>query len=83
MFDAPAPVQTKLGDLLRKCDRIGQKIDKTGNNVELNQLNVWYNTVLFDIQELLWDEIKNKPANWLHPPKPKKKPKSHPKNTGQ
>lgn len=83
LFDAPAPVQAKLGDLLRKCDRIGQKIDKTGNNVELNQLNVWYNTVLFDIQELLWDKIKNKPANWLHPPKPKKKPKTHPKNTGQ
>lgn len=82
LFDAPVLVKTKLNDLLKKCDRIGQKIDESGSSSELNQLNVRYNTILFDIQELLWDEIKNKPVNWLHPPKLKKKPKVNPKFTG-
>ncbi|XP_062617307.1 divergent protein kinase domain 1B-like [Saccostrea cucullata] len=83
LFDAPVHVKTKLNDLLKKCDRSGRKIDKTGNSREVNEHYVRYNTILFDIQDLLWDEIKNKPPNWLHPPKPKKKPKQNPKFTGK
>lgn len=53
-----------------------------GNNVELNQLNVWYNIVLFDIQEFLWDKIKNKFVNWFYLFKLKKKLKIYFKNIG-
>lgn len=81
-FDAPAAVKRKLDDLLKKCFRTGQNIDKARSSQKVPQHYVRYNTIMIDIQDILWGEIKNKPPNWLHPPKPKKKPKRNPKFNG-
>jgi hypothetical protein len=81
-FDAPKAVKNKLDDLLKKCFRTGQNIDKAGSSQKVYQYFVRYNTIIIDMQELLWGEIKNKPPNWLQPPKPKKKPKHNPKFKG-
>lgn len=40
LFNTPTPIQTKLNNLLKKYNKINQKINKTKNNIKLNQLNI-------------------------------------------
>ena len=65
-FDAPDNIREKLEILLTQCTRVGEKMEYIrGEN--LQYYFVRYNIILGSIQELLWDQIKNKPPDWLKP----------------
>ncbi|KAK3087364.1 hypothetical protein FSP39_005048, partial [Pinctada imbricata] len=66
-FDAPEKIRDQLDSLLSQCVRISERIQLTLEESQRQYNIVRYNIVIGSIQELLWDQIENKPPNWLKP----------------